>query len=133
MKIAGFNIDRNVGINANHKLFAPRFGFSYQAMRNTVVRGGFGLFYNASGSGGGLYRMHRYLPFAASNAAAVDEFSAVYPRVQAGLPPIPSTDFATVSNNPVGNFLAIPSDYREELGHYDRIVSVAYFRTTSLS
>jgi len=112
VKIAGFNIDRNVGINANHKLFAPRFGFSYQAMRNTVVRGGFGLFYNASGSGGGLYRMHRYLPFAASNAAAVDEFSAVYPRVQAGLPPIPSTDFATVSNNPVGNFLAIPSDYR---------------------
>ncbi|MBI1790744.1 MAG: TonB-dependent receptor [Acidobacteria bacterium] len=112
VKIAGFNTDRHVGIQANHKLFAPRFGFAYQATRSLVLRGGFGVFYNASGSGGGLYRMHRYLPFAASNSVAVDEFSAAYPRVQSGLPPIPSTDFATVSNNPVGNFLTVPSNYR---------------------
>ncbi|HYZ83095.1 MAG TPA: TonB-dependent receptor [Bryobacteraceae bacterium] len=112
VKIAGFNTDRNVGIQSYGKLFAPRFGFAYQAMRNTVVRGGFGIFYNASGSGGGLYRMHRYLPFAASLGAAVNEFSPNYPQVQAGLPPIPSTDFNTVSNNPVGNFLAVPSNYR---------------------
>ncbi len=112
VKIAGFNSDRNVGIQSNNKLFAPRFGFAYQATRNTVVRGGFGLFYNASGSGGGLYRMHRYLPFAASNSVAVDEFSANYPKVQTGLPPIPSLDFAVVSNNPVGNFLSVPANYR---------------------
>jgi hypothetical protein len=112
VKIASFNTDRNVGIRNFGKLFAPRFGFAYQASRNTVVRGGFGVFYNANGSGGGLYRMHRYLPFAASNSVAVDEFSANYPRVQAGLPPIPSTDFATVSNNPVGNFLTVPANYR---------------------
>lgn len=112
VKIAGFNSDRNVGIGTPHKLFAPRLGFAYQARRDTVLRGGFGVFYNASGSGGGLYRMHRYLPFAASNAAAVDEFAANYPRIQSGLPLIPSTDFATVSNNPVGNFLAVPHEYR---------------------
>ncbi len=46
----------------------PRFDFAYQLDRNTVLRGGFGLFYNANNSGGGLYRMHRYLPFAASDA-----------------------------------------------------------------
>ncbi len=112
VKIASFNTDRHVGIEAVHTLFAPRFGFAYQAMRSTVIRGGFGIFYNASGSGGGLYRMHRYLPFAASNSVAVDEFAAIYPQVKSGLPPIPSTDFTTVSNNPVGNFLTVPSNYR---------------------
>src|SRR6201999_2549491 len=28
--------------------FGPRLGFAYQALPHTVVRGGFGLFYNAS-------------------------------------------------------------------------------------
>ena len=70
------------------------------------------MFYNAQGSGGGLYRMHRMLPFAASTTIAVNEFVANYRQVKDGLPPIPSTDFATVSNNPVGNFLAVPPEYR---------------------
>ena len=110
--IAGYNTDRNLGIRSFNKLFAPRIGFAYQARRTTVLRGGFGLFYNAQGSGGGLYRMHRSLPFAASNSVVVNELAANYPRLQTGLPPIPSLDFKTVSDNPVGNFLAIPADYR---------------------
>ena len=109
--IAGFNSGRHVGINTQWKMFAPRFGFAYQLLRNTVLRGGFGIFFNANGSGGGLYRMHRYLPFAASDAVTVNELSPNYPRVQNGLPPAPSTDFATVSNNPVGSFLTVPSNY----------------------
>ena len=112
VKIAGFNSGQHVGIETPSKLFAPRFGFAYQPSHDTVIRGGFGIYYNASGSGGGLYRMHRYLPFAASNSVNVNEFSPAYPRVKDGLPPIPSTDFATVSNNPSGNFLSIPSNYR---------------------
>ncbi|MEP6534412.1 MAG: TonB-dependent receptor [Bryobacteraceae bacterium] len=112
VKIAGFNSGQHVGIETPRKLFAPRFGFAYQPLKDTVVRGGFGIYYNASGSGGGLYRMHRYLPFAASNSASVNEFAAAYPTVSQGLPPIPSTDFATVSANPIGNFLSIPSNYR---------------------
>jgi hypothetical protein len=110
--IAGFNTGRHVGIETQRKLFAPRFGFAYQAMRNTVLRGGYGIFYNAAGTGGGLYRMHRYLPFAASNAVTVNEFSPAYKRVVDGLPGIPATDFATASNNPVGSFLTVPSYYR---------------------
>ncbi len=99
--IANFNSGRHVGIETQYKLFAPRFGFAYQLMPNTVLRGGFGMFYNANGSGGGLYRMHRYLPFAASDAVTVNELAPNYPKVQGGLPPAPSTDFATVSNNPI--------------------------------
>jgi hypothetical protein len=110
--IAGFNSGRHVGIQTQFKLFAPRFGFAYQVFRTTVVRGGYGIFYNANGSGGGLFRMHRYLPFAASDAVSVNELAANYPKVQAGLPPAPSTDFATVSNNPIGSFLTVPPNYR---------------------
>jgi hypothetical protein len=109
--IAGYNTGRHVGINTQWKMFAPRFGFAYQLFQNTVLRGGYGIFYNAQGSGGGLYRMHRYLPFAASDAATVNELSPNYPKVQNGLPPAPATDFATVSNNPVGSFLTVPSNY----------------------
>jgi hypothetical protein len=110
--IALFNTGRHVGIETQWKMFAPRFGFAYQVARNTVLRGGFGIFFNANGSGGGLYRMHRYLPFAASDAVSVNELAPNYPKVQQGLPPAPSTDFATVSNNPVGSFLTVPAHYK---------------------
>jgi hypothetical protein len=110
--IAGFNTDERLGVKSYNGLFAPRLGLAYQARRTTVIRGGFGLFYNAQGSGGGLYRMHRQLPFAAVTTIAVNEFAPNYPKITDGLPLIPSTDFATVSNNPAGNFLAIPPEYR---------------------
>jgi len=36
--------------------FAPRFGFAYQALSKTVIRGGYGLFYaNYEGTGGGQF------------------------------------------------------------------------------
>src|SRR5262249_53165187 len=73
--IAAFNPGRHVGIQTQWKLFAPRFGFAYQLRRNTVARGGFGIFYNAAGTGGGLFRMHRYPPMAAVDSVTVNEFS----------------------------------------------------------
>ncbi len=35
-------------INANHKDWAPRVGFAYRLLGNTVIRGGFGMYYNAN-------------------------------------------------------------------------------------
>ena len=36
--------------------FAPRFGFAYQALQGTVIRGGYGVFYaNYEGTGGGQF------------------------------------------------------------------------------
>ena len=109
--IAGFNTDKHLGIQTQYKLFAPRFGFAYQLLSNTVVRGGFGLFYNASGTGGGLYRMHRYPPFAVNNAVTVNELAPNYQTVSQGLPPAVPFNFAAVSNNPVGSFLTVPRNY----------------------
>src|SRR5260370_16169851 len=76
--IAGFNSGRHVGILTQYKLFAPRFGFAYQVFRTTVLRGGYGIFYNANGSGGGFVRIHLYLPFAASQPVSVNELADHY-------------------------------------------------------
>src|SRR5262249_35677053 len=35
-------------INPQHKAFAPRLGLAYRVTRNWVIRGGYGLYYNAN-------------------------------------------------------------------------------------
>ena len=110
--IAGYNSDANVGIKAQHKMFAPRFGFAYQLDSKTVLRGGFGIFYNASGNGGALYRLHRQLPFGATTTVVINELSPTYLTVAQGLPPNPSLNVASIVNNPTGTWYSIPSNYK---------------------
>ena len=109
--IAGYNSNANVGILAQHKMFAPRFGFAYNLDNKTVVRGGFGLFYNASGNGGALYRMHRQLPFGATTTPIVNELSTTYTTVAEGLPLNPSLNVESIVNNPTGSWYSIPPHY----------------------
>ncbi|MDQ1469923.1 MAG: hypothetical protein QOJ99_1403 [Bryobacterales bacterium] len=110
--LAGVNADRQVGVRNDGNNFAPRFGFAYQVRRHTVIRGGFGIFYNTQGNGSALFRLHRQLPFGPSYSATVDQFSATPARVQDGLPPIPRVDAATLINNPSGNFNVVPPNYK---------------------
>jgi len=112
MLIAGVNSDRQVGVQNDGNNWAPRFGFAYQARQHTVIRGGFGIFYNTQGNGSALFRLHRQLPFGPSYSATVDQFSASPARVQDGLPPIPSIDTKTLIDNPSGNFNVVPPGYK---------------------
>jgi hypothetical protein len=109
--IAGYNSDANVGILAQHKMFAPRFGFAYNLDSKTVVRGGFGIFYNASGNGGALYRLHRQLPFGATTTPIVNELSTTYTTVAEGLPVNPTLNVPSIVNNPTGSWYSIPPHY----------------------
>jgi Carboxypeptidase regulatory-like domain len=110
--LAGVNSDRRVGVENDGNNWAPRFGFAYQLRRLTVIRGGFGIFYNTQGNGSALFRLHRQLPFGPSYSATVDQFSATPARVQDGLPPIQRVDTKTLIDNPVGNFNVVPPDYK---------------------
>src|SRR5204863_5657142 len=101
--------------------WTPRFGFAYQARRHTVIRGGFGIFYNTQGNRSALFRLHRQLPFGPNYSATVDQFSAAPARVQDGLPPIPPVDTASVIANPSGNFNVVTPHYKTgyaEQGNY---------------
>src|SRR5207245_701466 len=41
--VAGRNgVDQNAGVQPYYPNFGPRFGFAYQALEHTVIRGGFG-------------------------------------------------------------------------------------------
>jgi hypothetical protein len=110
--IAGVNADRQVGVQNDANNVAPRFGFAFEARPHTVIRGGFGIFYNTQGNGSALFRLHRQLPFGPSYSATVDQFNAAPQRVQDGLPPIPNINLQTLINNPTGNFNVVPPNYK---------------------
>ncbi|MBM3814026.1 MAG: hypothetical protein FJW20_20560 [Acidimicrobiia bacterium] len=88
--IAGFNTNPETGINRDPNNFAPRFGLAYRMRPGTVLRAGFGIFYNPAGSESVLMRRHRQLPFGPINAVDINQFSNRPQRVQDGLAPIPN-------------------------------------------
>jgi hypothetical protein len=93
--------------------FAPRAGFAYDVAGDgrTVLRGGYGVFYNTPGSESVMMRRHRQLPFGPINTVDINQFAAAPQRVQDGLAPIPVLDFDVVANNPVGSMLAVAPDF----------------------
>jgi hypothetical protein len=136
--LAGVNSDRQVGVQNDGNNWAPRFGFAYRARQHTVIRGGFGIFYNTQGNGSALFRLHRQLPFGPSYSATVDQFSASPARVQDGLPPIPAVATDTLISNPSGNFNVVPPNYKtgyaqqgnfgieQEIPKLDLVLKAAY-------
>ncbi len=109
--IAGQNgVDKYAGVKPYYKNFGPRFGFAYQLFAHTVVRGGFGLFYNPTGSEGGSMRMFRTVPFGSTLSISPGDIN-VGQRVSDGFPPLQPVNFALASN-PSGAFVAVAPDFR---------------------
>ena len=109
--IAGQNgVGKYVGIQPYYKNFGPRFGFAYQAFTHTVVRGGFGMFYNPTGSEGGSLRLFRQLPFG-STVSILPGDIMVGQRVSDGFPPLQPINFA-LAQNPFGVMFAVAPNFR---------------------
>lgn len=109
--IAGRNgVDKYVGIQPYHKNFGPRFGFAYQLLAHTVVRGGFGIFYNPTGSEGGSLRLFRQMPFGSTVTVTPGDIN-VGPRVRDGFAPLQPVDF-NLADNPFGGMFAIDPRFR---------------------
>ena len=110
VKIAGQNgVDSRAGINRDFKNFAPRFGFAYQLAPSTVVRGGFGLFFNPNGNGGALLRLERHVPFGPIYSQSNNNIT-VGTRVSDGFPAPPQVDFES-AKNPSGGVIGVDPNY----------------------
>jgi hypothetical protein len=103
-------VDRRAGVNRDFKNWAPRFGFAYQALSHTVIRGGFGLFYNPNGNGGALLRLFRHPPYGPIYSVSPGD-NFVGSRVSDGFPNPPVVDLAA-AKNPSGAVIGVFPNFR---------------------
>ncbi len=109
--IAGQNgVDKYAGVQPYYKNFGPRFGFAYQLLSDTVIRGGFGMFYNPTGSEGGSLRLFRQLPFGSTISISSGDINPGG-KVSDGFPPLQPVDFA-LANHPFGAMFAVDPHFR---------------------
>ncbi len=109
--IAGFNTDSRTGVTPDRNNFAPRFGFAYRVRQGTVLRGGYGIFYNQNGSEGVVMRRHRQLPFGPINTELINQYDANPQLVSQGLDPIPNLDFNVVADHPEGGMMGVAFEF----------------------
>src|SRR5262249_48484041 len=57
------NSSSYAGVNTDYGSIAPRFGFAYQVDNKTIVRGGYGIFYDPQLGAGTILRQQRQWPF----------------------------------------------------------------------
>jgi hypothetical protein len=117
MDIPGRNgVNQTADVMPFRKDFGPRFGFAYQLFDRTVIRGGAGLFYNASGSEAINMRLARNVPF---GLTVSNSFGDINPggTVQQGFPvsqgfvAIPAVDFS-LADHPTGSQWSVDPSFR---------------------
>ncbi len=109
--IAGRNgVSKSAGVESWHRGFAPRFGFAYSLLSKTVLRGGYGIFYNTAGHGGNVLRLQRHVPFGPIFSFSPGNFF-VSRRVSEGFPTIPPLDLA-LADDPSGAVIGVDPHYK---------------------
>ena len=118
MDVAGRN---GVGLTADvqpfRKDFGPRLGFAYQLFQNTVLQGGAGLFFNASGSESVTMRLSRNTPFGATISETPGDItpgttvSQGFPTSQGFLASNPTVNIA-LADTPTGSESAVDPAFK---------------------
>lgn len=109
--IAGKNSSSTAGVQTDYKAIGPRFGFAYEADSKTVVRGGYGIFYDPQLGAGTILRQQRQWPF---DLVYTITPGSIFPQntVSQGfvrLGDLPAGVFA----QPFGTLKAIPFNFRD--------------------
>lgn len=137
MMVAGQNgVSSFANVQPDWKDFAPRFGFAYQALSHTVVRGGFGLFYNPNGNGGANLRLERTPPYGPVYLVNTGDLFPAQTFSQ-GLPPAPVVNIAAAAN-PSGAVIGVAGNFKsayaeqfnltieQELSPLNALLRIAY-------
>ena len=111
MDVAGTTgVDKYAGVKPYYKNFGPRVGFAYQVLPHTVIRGGFGVFYNPAGNEGSSLRLFRNLPFGSTINITPGDIN-VGLRVSDGFPALQPLGQAAV-DKPYGAVNAVSANFR---------------------
>jgi hypothetical protein len=108
--IAGQNASRTADIRTYWRSFGPRFGFAWQMVPKTVLRGGYGIFYTPEYNFATNIRQFRQVPFG-FNLSIIPGALNPANRVSEGFPRL--TDFPPVSaDRPFGNLRGVTPDFQ---------------------
>jgi hypothetical protein len=138
MQVAGqAGVSSFANVQSDWKDFAPRFGFAYQVLSHTVVRGGFGLFYNPNGNGGVNLRLERTPPYGPIYLVNPGDLIPGQTFSQ-GLPAAPTVNLTAAETSPSGAVLGVAGNFKnayaeqynltieQELGSLGALLRVAY-------
>ena len=137
VKVAGRDgVDSRAGVKRDFSNWAPRFGFAYQVAQHTVVRGGFGLFYNPNGNGGAMLRLQRHIPFGPIITQANNDVT-LGTRMSQGFAPPPTINFdspKSPTGGVVGVFPGYKSSYAQQfnLGVQHELASIGVLVKASM-
>jgi hypothetical protein len=108
--LAGKNASSTANIQTDHHAIGPRVGFAYQVSNKTVVRGGYGMFYDPQGNQGTNIRQERQFPYDLIYSLSP---GSLFPgnTVSQGFFTLASIGPINV-NSPFGSLKAVAPDYR---------------------
>jgi hypothetical protein len=108
--IAGRNASSTANVQTDFHAIGPRVSMAYQVSNSTVIRGGYGIFYDPQGNQGTTIRQERQFPFDLIYSTAP---GSLFPGNTVSQGFLTLKDIGPINpGNPFGNLKAVALDFR---------------------